>query len=125
MNRFCRTIFVTTAVLVGLLPLTANADVLIGANGERLVGRVIKQKNGMIHIDSETLGRIKVPADKVRLESAAPDAGVTAETATAPPVQWHAEVSGKISLDCGSLQTPEDRLDMTFKLDRLTEKHAF
>ncbi len=125
MNRFRRTVLVTAALLAGLLPLTANADVLIGANGERLVGRVIKQKNGIIHFDSETLGRIKVPADKVRLESTAPDAVAAPETAAVLTAQWHAEVSGKVSLDRGSLQTPEERLDMSFKLDRKTESHAF
>jgi hypothetical protein len=125
MNRYRHAVLVTATLFAGMIPAVAAAEVLIGANGERLVGRVIKQKNGIIHFDSETLGRIKVPADKVRLESAALDAGVSAETAAEPPVQWHAEVSGKVSLDRGSLQTPEDRLDMSFKLDRLTEKHAF
>jgi hypothetical protein len=125
MNRFRRTVLVTAALLAGLLPLTANAEVLIGANGERLVGRVIKQKNGIIHFDSETLGRIKVPADKVRLESAARETVAVPAAVAEPAAQWHAEVSGKLSLDRGSLQTPEERLDMSFKLDRLTETHAF
>ena len=125
MNHFRRTALLTAVLLAVLLPLTANADVLIGANGERLVGRVIKQKNGIIHFDSETLGRIKVPADKVRLESAAQESVAVPVVVAESAAQWHAEVSGKLSLDRGSLQTPEERLDMSFKLDRLTEKHAF
>lgn len=115
-------------VLAFALAQPVYADVLLSANGERLVGRFIKEKNGIIYFNSDSLGRIKVSAEKMRIERTA-DAQQPAIANQADPqiesaeAKWNAELSGKISIDRGSLQTPEDRLDITTKVERKTPNH--
>jgi putative salt-induced outer membrane protein YdiY len=122
MNMFFRIALIAMPLMLSM-SVMAQTDVLLGANGERLVGRVIEEKDGSILFDSDSLGRIRVPAGKMQLQRATP----VAEPATPaePSVRWNAEVSGKIAVDRGSLQTPEERLDVSFKLDRKTDRHAF
>jgi hypothetical protein len=122
MNMFFRIALIAMPLMLSL-PVMAQTDVLLGANGERLVGRVIEEKDGSILFDSDSLGHIRVPAGKMQLQRTTP----AAEPATPaePSVRWNAEVSGKIAVDRGSLQTPEERLDVSFKLDRKTYRHAF
>ena len=122
MNPCFRTIAAALLMLLSLQA-AADADILLGANGERLVGRVIEEKDGSILFDSDSLGRIRVPAGKMQLQRATPVAEVASPAE--PPVRWNAEISGKIAVDRGSLQTPEDRLDLSFKLNRKTDRHAF
>lgn len=121
---------------------TASAEVLVGAQGERIPGRWIETRDGVITFDSPLLGRLKVPADRARVEPDAPAA--TAEERGQlhlPPAEnepdpalpaakaspWSFDVAVKLGADRGSLKTPEDDLDATLKLvraDAAGELHA-
>lgn len=46
--------------------ITAHADVLIGVNGERLIGRVIEETADMVVFESEIGGVLKVPRRRIR-----------------------------------------------------------
>lgn len=131
---------------------SASAEVLVGAAGERIPGRWIETRDGVIVFESPLLGRLRVPADRARVEPDAPAptavqdppppatkaAGIAAAgrpaahaadaaDATAAPSPWSFDIAVKLGADRGSLKTPEDDLDATLKLvraDAAGELHA-
>jgi putative salt-induced outer membrane protein YdiY len=44
------------------------SDVLVGPNGERIPGTLVSERDGWIEFDSILLGRLRVEADRVRVE---------------------------------------------------------
>ena len=44
------------------------SDVLVGPNGERIPGTLVSERDGWIEFDSILLGRLRVEADRVRIE---------------------------------------------------------
>lgn len=132
---------------------SASAEVLVGAAGERIPGRWIETRDGVIVFESPLLGRLRVPADRARVEADPPassagqdatppamqaagtaDAGppatdpaARAADAIAAPSPWSFDIAVKLGADRGSLKTPEDDLDATLKLVRANaagELHA-
>ena len=127
---------------------TASAEVLVGTQGERIPGRWIETRDGVITFDSPLLGRLQVPADRARVEPDAPAASAAspgnattstqhaadAARAAAPTAAtaakaspWSFDIAVKLGADRGSLKTPEDDLDATLKLvraDAAGELHA-
>lgn len=104
---------------------TTSADMLVGAQGERIPGRWVETRGGVIVFDSPLLGRLRVPADRARVEAdvtaAAPAATAVPPAAVAPGSPWSADVAVKLGADRGSLKTPEDDLDVTLKLVRASD----
>jgi len=114
-----------------------RADMLIGPSGERLPGRFVEDKEGMVVFDSDFLGRLRVPSDRVRIErdAALPDTAAvpdsppavvsepTASESESPPrvVRWSSDLAIKVGQDRGSLKTLEDTLDGTWHLSRQTD----
>jgi hypothetical protein len=54
------------AVIFGMLPLLAPADVLVSTNGERFVGTVIAETSSNVVFDSELAGRLTFSQTKIR-----------------------------------------------------------
>jgi len=109
----------------------ANADVLIGPNGERLPGRVVEDKDGVLVFDSDFLGRIKVQSNRARVER--DPAPVTEKTRTGSQVNeiaqgsphWASDVDVRLGADRGSLKTPEDTLDARWAISRKSDTGEF
>ncbi len=55
-----------------MLPMNTSADILVGTNGERFVGKVIEETPNTVVFDSETAGRLVVPRTRVRELQRAP-----------------------------------------------------
>lgn len=100
------------AMLLLAVGQAAAATTLIGANGERLQGTIVERGDGYIVFDSESFGRMRIRADQVRIEERADAAPVAA------PSPWSTDISFKFGVDRGSLKTPEDDLDATFRFLR-------
>ncbi len=62
MRRLAR-LFLTLCLAT---PMTSRADVLIGINGERFVGKVVEERADSVVFDSETAGRLTVPRARIR-----------------------------------------------------------
>ena len=58
--------FLTLALPLFGVVLSARADVLIGTNGERFVGTVLKETPGAVVFDSELGGRLTIPRTQIR-----------------------------------------------------------
>jgi putative salt-induced outer membrane protein YdiY len=52
--------------LIAAMPAGVWADVLLGTNGERLIGRVIEENAGSVVFDSELGGRLNIRRERVR-----------------------------------------------------------
>lgn len=85
------------------------ATTLVGAKGERLSGTLVERSDGYIVFDSDSFGRLRVRADQVRIEERA------SPVAAAARGPWSTDISLKFGVDRGSLKTPEDDLDATFR----------
>ena len=115
------------AVLLLLLAGTAGADVLVSADGDRLNGKLVEQRDGVLVFDSELLGRIEVPAGRARIEAGAvPPAVTPAVTPAVPPAvppapQWSSDIGVRLAVDRGSLETPEENLRLSMKNQRPTQ----
>jgi len=98
------------------------ADTLVGANGDRLSGHVLEQRDGKIIFLSDLFGRLEVSADKARVEPdglvAAPPASAVAAVPVEASSPWSIDVGVKLNVDRGSLKTAEDKLDTTLVLSR-------
>jgi len=107
------------------------ADVLIGPNGERLPGRVIEDRDGVLIFQSDFLGRLTVQSDRARVERDTPPAepvkaavhAGSGGAANAP--RWSADIEAKIGQDRGSLKTPEDTLNGALKVSRKSDDGEF
>lgn len=62
--RFVVVTFVVAAL--SLLPTAASADVLIGTNGERFIGKIIQETATNVVFESEFAGRLTFPSSKIR-----------------------------------------------------------
>jgi hypothetical protein len=63
----CRiTLGLWLAVAAAAVPISARADVLIGTNGERFVGKVIEETTDAVVFESELSGRLTLPRSQVR-----------------------------------------------------------
>jgi putative salt-induced outer membrane protein YdiY len=88
----------------------AMADVIIGINGERFVGRVIEETTNSIVFESETVGRLTVPRSRVRelQRTPAPQAVQTNQTSlTASNAAWVPPGAGKDGADWLQLKSGE------------------
>ncbi len=63
MNRIAK--FFWCVVILGMLPLLAHGDVLIGTNGERFVGTIVTETTNTVVFDSELGGELTFPRDKI------------------------------------------------------------
>ncbi len=120
------------ATVLLLLPVLANADVLVSANGDRLKGRLLERREGVLVFQSDLLGRVEVPAENAVIEpdpvSAAsatgPDAAAVPVPAAPPPdvpsPRWSSDVGVRLSVDRGSLETPENDFRISVKGQRPT-----
>jgi hypothetical protein len=64
------------------IPTALPADVLIGSNGEKFVGKVIEETADSVVFESETVGRLNVPRARIReLQRTGPNDAIT----TNPP----------------------------------------
>jgi hypothetical protein len=120
------------ATVLLLLPGFTHADVLVSASGDRLKGRLVERRDGMLVFESQLLGRVEVSAeqaviepDPVSADSADdPDAASVPVKAAAPPEVrppgWSSDVGVRLSVDRGSLETPEDDLRVSVKSRRPT-----
>jgi hypothetical protein len=92
----------------------ALADVLVGANGERFVGKVVQETTNSVVFESETLGRITVARDRIRELQRTP-ATVPAGTNTTPDAvslvasnaAWQPPGVGKDGFDWIQLKSDE------------------
>ena len=101
----------------------AAADVLVTRSGDRLAGKLVERREGVLVFDSDLLGRVEVPASLASIEpdpkdpqdapAAAPAPSQPA--AAAPPPRWSSDVGLRLSLDRGSLKTPENELRVSVK----------
>ncbi len=100
------------------IPHFGVADVLVGLNGERFVGRVIEENTDVVVFESETAGRLVVPRSRIRevQRTSLPQAGNTNQvTATASSAAigaetnaaWHPPGVGKDGFDWLQLKTDE------------------
>jgi uncharacterized protein DUF481 len=55
-----------TLIMVAAVVLDVPADVLVGANGENFVGKVIEETADTVVFESETAGRLTVPRTRIR-----------------------------------------------------------
>jgi hypothetical protein len=58
--------WITSALLLCGVLLSARADVLIGTNGERFVGRIVKAEANTLIFESELGGRLTIPRARIR-----------------------------------------------------------
>ena len=124
---------VLAAWLLSLSGLAA-AEVLVSASGDRLKGRLVERRDGMLVFESELLGRIEVPEERARVE---PDPDPETEVAASPPapapapdateaapdekrMRWSSDLGVRLSVDRGSLETPEEDLRVSLKSTRPT-----
>jgi putative salt-induced outer membrane protein YdiY len=64
----------------------ARADAILLRGGERLIGRVVAEEAERIRFESQTLGLLEIPRDRVeRIEREAPAAPAVAEKEVPPP----------------------------------------
>lgn len=121
-----------------LLPGLAFADVLVSPSGDRLQGRLLERRDGVLVFESELLGRIEVPEQRARIEPDPPsEAGVAASPAAPaanPPdaapkatpdagvQRWSSDLGVRLSVDRGSLETPEEDLRVSLKSTRPTRQ---
>jgi len=97
------------------MPMTSLADVLIGINGERFVGKVIEERTDSVVFESETAGRLIVPRDRIReLQRTAPSVVNTnlvptqvTSTAVSTNIAWQPPGVGKDGFDWLQLKTDE------------------
>jgi hypothetical protein len=120
------------ATVLLLLPVLADADVLVSASGDRLKGRLLERRDGVLVFDSELLGRVEVSAEQAVIKpdpvsaDSADDPGaasVPVKAAALPEVpspRWSSDVGVRLSVDRGSLETPEDDLRVSVKSRRPT-----
>jgi hypothetical protein len=127
----------------GLLLLSglAAADVLVSASGDRLKGRLLERREGVLVFESELLGRIEVSEQRARVEpdpaaeanlaaspgEPAPDAHdaapATPEAAPEAKVtRWSTDLSVRLAVDRGSLETPEEDLRVALRGTRPTRE---
>jgi hypothetical protein len=99
----------------------ANADVLVGANGDRVQGRVVERDGGWVVFESTAFGRLRLREDEVTvIPGDAPPATDTVATLPSAPVApdippWTLETGLKLGADRGSLETREDEVDATLR----------
>jgi hypothetical protein len=99
----------------------ARADVLVGANGDRLSGRLLEQGDGRIVFLSDLLGRVEVPSASARVEPDAVRASpprAPAADAAARPGPWSIDLGATLGMDRGNLKSTEDKLDTSLVLVR-------
>jgi len=95
-----------------------RADVLVGTNGERFVGRFIEKKDDAVVFESELGGRMTVPWSRIkeleRSESTAATAATAAATnatnvaaATATNLNWRPPMAGQDGADWVQLKSGE------------------
>ncbi len=99
-------------------PLVGVADILVGLNGERFVGKVIEESPDVVVFESETAGRLVVPRSRIRelqrtsIPKAANTNQVTATSSAAVIIAetntaWHPPGLGKDGFDWLQLKTDE------------------
>jgi hypothetical protein len=131
------------SLAAGLLLLSglAAADVLVSASGDRLQGRLLERRDGVLVFESDLLGRIEVSEQRARVEpdpaaetivaaSPAAPAPDTAESPDAAPdaapdakaTRWSTDLSVRLAVDRGSLETPEEDLRVALRGTRPTRK---
>jgi hypothetical protein len=127
---------ILTAWLLSLSGLAA-ADVLVSASGDRLKGRLLERRDGMLVFESELLGRIEVPEERARVEpDPSPETKVAASPAAPAPdaseapdaapdgkrKRWSSDLGVRLSVDRGSLETPEEDLRVSLNSTRPTRE---
>jgi putative salt-induced outer membrane protein YdiY len=65
LNQHCRYLWLVVVMFLCFAN-SAQADVLIGLNGERFVGKVLEEKADSVVFESETAGRIVIPRSRIR-----------------------------------------------------------
>lgn len=100
---------------------SAAADVLVGAQGERIPGRLVEIREGFIVFDSDSFGRLQVREGQAHVERDTASTSV-APAASPAPSAWRADFNAKLGIDRGSLKTAEDDLDATLKLVRISPR---
>lgn len=84
LKRFFPNLFILTVLWAG--DLSVQADVLVGVNGERFVGRVVSETSSNLVFDSELAGRLRFPRSNIALLQSGPVASDT-HVAVAPAAE--------------------------------------
>lgn len=94
----------------------ARGDVLVGANGERFVGRVLEETSDTVIFESELGGRLSIPRNRIReLQRTPPAKAVQTNQVSATPINaastnfadWRPPGVGKDGFDWLQLKSSE------------------
>ncbi len=125
MSVFAR--LAVAALLLALSALSAQAEVLQLANGDRLQGRLVAKEKGTIRWESPILGLITVGESQASVvpDSAAPRAGTAvpgvagaAAPAAAAPARWKSKIESGFALQSGR----SDRADVNLRVETALER---
>lgn len=110
------------AALLVSLSAPGGAEVLKLANGDQLTGTLVETRDGVLHFKSDLLGLVEVPEAMATVEPGEvepPPSPVPAPTPTSTPT-WTADLGLRLSVDRGSLETPEEDFRASLKTSRPT-----